>query len=141
MDENASRAVFLGVSVFVAIVTLTLILTFYRSAKESAAFANRYDVSSEYNKTVTDVLEKSMINGVELRYLLNYYVENDDYEIIIYNGEDADGNPIRLELDAANFWNVNYQEVLDLQIRPNYNYSLEVEEVVNKIKIIAVFKY
>ena len=74
MDENASRAVFLGVSVFVAIITITLIINFYYAAKDAASVANTHDISNTGNKYINDILVKDMITGMELRYLLNYCV-------------------------------------------------------------------
>ena len=83
MDENASRAVFIGVSVFVAIITITLIVNFYRTAKDSAAVANRYDLTETGSSKVNEILSKDKITGLELRYLLNYYYNDTDILICL----------------------------------------------------------
>ena len=82
MDENASRAVFIGVSVFGAIITITLIVNFYRTAKDSAAVANRYDLTETGSSKVNEILSKDKITGLELRYLLNYYYNDTDANIL-----------------------------------------------------------
>jgi len=144
IDENASRAVFLGVSVFVAIITITLIVNFYRVAKDSAAVANRFDISSEYNRQVNEILEKEYITGVEVRYLTNYFVGNEEYKVKVIT-PDINNNLYTLTFDASfdvdEYWEEDYQKKLDTSIRPNYNYELEIKTVggINQIK--ASFRY
>ena len=141
MDENASRAVFLGVSVFIAIITLTLIINFYDTAKKSASVANRYDVSNEYNKDVYKILDKEILSGVELRYLLNYLEDSDEFIIAVYNSAEDETNNVKVNVDTDDYWSEEYQKKLDNKIRPNYNYSLDIHESGNRYKIVAVFEY
>ena len=143
MDENASRAVFLGVSVFVAIITITLILNFYRTAKNTASVANRYDVTLSDDARVNKILSKKEITGLELRYLLNYYVGNNEFEITVYQPETddiSDINNIKLDIDIEKYWLDINQQYLDKYIRPNYIYELEINDSNNVIKVIARFK-
>ena len=141
MDENASRAVFLGVSVFIAIITITIIVNFYDTARNSAAVANRFDISNDVNKNVNKVLEKKNINGVELRYLLNYFEGNNEFEIAVYNSASDRDNNVKINIDHENYWTDGYQTRLDKEIRPNYNYTLDILESGNKYVIVAVFQY
>lgn len=141
MDENASRAVFLGVSVFIAILTITIIVNFYDTARNSAAVANRFDISNDVNKNVNKVLEKKNINGVELRYLLNYFEGNNEFEIAVYNSASDRDNNVKINIDHENYWTDGYQTRLDKEIRPNYNYTLDILESGNKYVIVAVFQY
>ena len=141
MDENASRAVFLGVSVFIAIITITIIVNFYDTARNSAAVANRFDISNDVNKNVNKVLEKKNINGIELRYLLNYFEGNNEFEIAVYNSDSDRDNNVKINIDHENYWTDGYQTRLDKEIRPNYNYTLDILESGNKYVIVAVFQY
>ena len=141
MDENASRAVFLGVSVFIAIITITIIVNFYDTARNSAAVANRFDISNDVNKNVNKVLEKKNINGIELRYLLNYFEGNNEFEIAVYNSASDRDNNVKINIDHENYWTDGYQTRLDKEIRPNYNYTLDILESGNKYVIVAVFQY
>ena len=127
MDENASRAVFLGVSVFVAIITITLILTFYRTAKDSASVANRYDITYTENQRADEILSKEKIMGVELRYLLNYYYNNDSVEIAIYQPTEETEENVKVGVDREDYWSKSAQQNLDELIRPNYEYGIEVD--------------
>lgn len=148
MDENASRAVFLGVSVFVAIITITLIVGFYRTAKDSAAVANRYDISVTGNAYLSSVLEKEKITGSELRYLMNYYVNDETVSISIYDqllynvgsDKDADMELPRYYINNDKYWLVDYQNIIDYNIRPNYNYNLFVYDTDVGFSIIATFE-
>ena len=140
MDENASRAVFLGVSTFIAIITITLIVNFYRTAKDSAAVANRYDITNTGNKYVNEVLGKDKITGLELRYLLNYYVNDDSVMIVIYQpGANADDIK-KIDISSEDYWSDTNQKNLDEQIRPNYNYGLVIDTRKNGFVIVATFE-
>ena len=135
MDENASRAVFLGVSVFVAIITITLIVNFYSTAKDSAAVANRYDISSTGNTRVDKILEKEKITGLELRYLLDYYQGDEIYDQIkVWD------NGVEVSIPDKDYWSNEVQKQLDDKIRANYNYILDIQKHGVKYKIVAIFE-
>lgn len=141
MDENASRAVFVGISVLVAVITMTLIINFYDAAKGFASGVNTYDVSTAASKYENDILLKDMITGNELRYLLNNYVDEEIYNISIYKSSEDKLNGNKMDIDRDDYWKEEYQTKLDYDIRPNYNYELKVEETDNTYKIEAVFRY
>jgi hypothetical protein len=141
MDENASRAVFLGASLFVAVLTITLILNFYSTAKESASVVNRHDIANTENRYLNNILKKQQITGLELRYLLNYCVNDDRFDIKVFASEDEKTVGAHMDLSYEHYWADEYQKKLDSDIRPNYNYSLEVDELNTKYKINAIFKY
>lgn len=143
MDENASRAVFIGVSTFVAVITLTFIVRFYATAKESASVANRYDVSVGANTYLNEVLNKKSITGLELRYLMNYYSDNKDVTVLIYlPGETANDVKIITNLkqqDTEEYWSDDYQAMLVENIRPNYSFTLVIDNS-KGMKIIAMYE-
>lgn len=148
MDENASRAVFIGVSVLVAIITITVVLNFYRTAKNSASVANRYDITTTDNAYLNRVLEKEKITGAELRYLLNYYYENKNVNINIENqilykvgNELENAELIGTNINTEETWLSNYERYIDYNIRLNYNYRLSVQETEYKTTITATFQY
>lgn len=148
MDESASRAVFLGVSIFVAIITLSFILTFYKTAKDSAAVVNRYDMINTENSYLNSVLIKKIITGSELRYLMNYYSNDETVNISIYDqmlytmgeGRDRDYELPNYAINNDEYWHRDYQGNLDFNIRPNYNYNLFVETTRAGFTIIATFE-
>lgn len=148
MDENASRAVFIGVSVFVAIITITLIITLYSTAKDSASVANRYDITNSGTAYLNSILEKEKITGVELRYLMNYYANDETVTISIYdqllysvgNNKDENNEIPNHAINNDAFWQSNYQTLIDYNIRPNYNYNLFVHTTDIGFAIIATFE-
>lgn len=140
MDENASRAVFLGVSVFVAIITITLIVGFYRTAKDSAAVANRYDLTNTGNKRSDEILSKTKITGIELRYLLNYYYNDSSIEIFVYQPSGTADNNEKLNVNTSDYWSDENQRFLDEEIRPNYNYGLAIDTSAGGYTVVATFE-
>lgn len=140
MDENASRAVFLGVSVFVAIITITLILTFYRTAKDSAAVANRYDITNTGNKKADEILSKTKITGLDLRYLLNYYYNDNSVEIAVYQPAEKAEDNVKLNTVIDDYWSETNQRYLDEKIRPNFNYRLAIDTRGNGYIVVATFE-
>lgn len=143
MDENASRAVFLGVSVFVAIITITLIVSFYRTAKDSAAVANRYDLTESENSRVNEILNKDKITGLELRYLLNYYYNDTDVQVFVYQpdvNDRFDEDNARLNVNTSDYWSDSNQQFLDENIRPNFNYGLTIDNRSGVTIVVATFE-
>lgn len=143
MDENASRAVFIGVSVFVAIITITLIVNFYRTAKDSAAVANRYDLTETGSSKVNEILSKDKITGLELRYLLNYYYNDTDIQIYVYQpdvNDKFDEENARLSVNSEEYWSDQNQQYLDENIRPNFNYGLAIDNRGRATVIVATFE-
>lgn len=139
MDENASRAIFLGVSVLVAIITLTVIINFYFTAKETAGVANRYDITIADNVNINRILSKEEITGIELRYLLNYYYGDEDVKVYVYQQESNPKN-IAIDTDEEYYWSDEYQKYLDQIIHPNFNYILKIKSDEKSTKIIAIFE-
>ncbi|MDD2627419.1 MAG: hypothetical protein PHR25_02645 [Clostridia bacterium] len=143
MDENASRAVFIGVSVFVAMITITLIITFYNTAKESASVANRFDISVESNSEIRDILNKEKITGLELRYLMNYYFDEERIVIKIYSSDEkalAGDEEGITSIRGKEYWEQSNQQELDYIIRPNYTYALIVTKNNAITTIKAIFE-
>lgn len=143
MDENASRAVFIGVSTFVAVITLTFIVRFYATAKESASVANRYDIEAGSKAYINEVLNKKSVTGLELRYIMNYYSDRDDVEVVVFVPGVTAGEISRLtnidNQSEAEYWNQDNQAELDEKIRPNYHFTLVVDNS-KGIKIIAMYE-
>lgn len=148
MDENASRAVFLGVSVFVAVITLSLILNFYRTAKDTAAVANRFDITNTGNKRADEILAKTKITGLEVRYLLNYFYNDESIRIYVYQpktDEIFDETTSRLEINNIDikkdyYWSEENQLYLEETIKPNYNYNLVKDTRGGAYIVVATFE-
>lgn len=97
MSDNAIRAITIGVGVFIAIATISLVLTYYNTAKEGLSLVGRgNNLYENYNKYVRDVLTKEDARGTDIINLLNY-VENDpSMTLNIYMTDDVNVSKAKL---------------------------------------------
>ena len=119
MDESsAMRAIMIGASVFVAIATITAVLTYYNTSKDLVqSIGTGTNFGEEYSSYVENVLLKtegnSYITGTDVKNLLNYFYKADKAEINIssviplYSDTDEDLSSTTL---SGN--NVNHDEDL-----------------------------
>lgn len=87
MDEsNAIRAITIGVSTFIAIMTISAVMLYYTSAKEAVnAIGTGTDVAQNYSDYVRNLLLKDTITGAEFKNILNYYYMNDRVQVNFSN--------------------------------------------------------
>lgn len=89
MDEGISvRAITIGVSIFIAIITMTAVLSYYNAAKESVrSIGQGTDISVNYNREIESLLVKASsnyyLNGTDVKNLINYYYGNVNVDINI----------------------------------------------------------
>lgn len=96
MENQAIRAIFIGVSLFVIMITLSLVLTYLNTAKSLAnSVSDRVDIAEtarDYSYYV-DIIESEReeeyneyikLNGVEIRSLLREFAGDEDMYIVIY---------------------------------------------------------
>lgn len=94
MDENTSvRTIVIGVSLFIAIATISAVLAYYNTARNLATKATRNaGFASKYEESIKDILISgsysvagtNYITGADVKNLLNYFY-NDDTVIIDVN--------------------------------------------------------
>ena len=95
MDESTPiRAIVIGVSVLLAIGTISAVLMYYNTAKQMASNVGRgQDFASNYEQSIQDILLKgsytvagdNYITGTDVKNLLNYFYNNENVEIIVQN--------------------------------------------------------
>ncbi len=89
MDEGISiRAITIGVSIFIAIITMTVVLSYYNAAKETVrGIGQGTDISVNYDREIESILVKASsnyyLNGTDVKNLLNYYYANVNVDINI----------------------------------------------------------
>lgn len=91
MDESAPiRAIVIGVSVLLAIATISAVLMYYNTAKQMASNVGRgQDFAGNYEQSIQDILEKGTYNvsgteyitGADVKNLLNYFYNNENVEV------------------------------------------------------------
>lgn len=94
MDESAPiRAIVIGVSVLLAIATISAVLMYYNTAKQMASNVGRgQDFAENYEQSIQDILEKGTYNvsgteyitGADVKNLLNYFYNDENVRISIY---------------------------------------------------------
>lgn len=93
MDESAPiRAIVIGVSVLLAIATISAVLMYYTTAKQMASNVGRgQDFAGNYEQSIKDILISGSYNvsgtnyitGADVKNLLNYFYNDENVEIYI----------------------------------------------------------
>lgn len=94
MDESAPiRAIVIGVSVLLAMATISGVLMYYNTAKQMASNVGRgQDFAANYEQSIQDILltgtpnvtgNNNYITGADVKNLLNYFYADDTVNIKI----------------------------------------------------------
>lgn len=146
MDESSlMRALTVGVGVFIAIATITAVLSYYNTAKDMVqAVGTGADFDREYSNYIENTLLKtqsvSYITGNDVKNLLNYFYKDEKVQINIslitplYS--DTDENLLSSNLSGNN---VNNHEKLynslSTKIVPTQKFKLERQNVSGRLII------
>lgn len=75
-DSNAIRAITIGAGLFISITTISLILTYYNVAKNTAqSIGTGTNISQNYDRHIRDILTKKNIKGSDVINICNYFEE------------------------------------------------------------------
>ena len=111
-DSNAIRAITIGAGLFISITTISLILTYYNVAKNTAqTIGTGTNISQNYDRHIRDILTKANIKGSDVINICNYFEE----EII--------GDTIKFFYLGPKTKNVSN---IVSTVLPNENFNLEV---------------
>ena len=84
MEDFSIRAIVIGVSLFVTMLTLTAILLYFNTAREAVDIVNkREDIASSYDRIMNNETYEDNLSGVDVRTLINKYAESESVEINI----------------------------------------------------------
>ena len=84
IEDITTRAVIIGVSLFVTIATLSAIILFYNSARRTAdVISQRTDIATSFDEIMNSDSYENTLTGVEVRELINKYAGNENVEINI----------------------------------------------------------
>lgn len=87
-ESTAMRALIIGVSVFMAIATITAVMVYYNTAKSTAGVvgSRSVDIEKSYRQDIEDAFfYKTEITGTDVINILNYFKENTSYKINVGN--------------------------------------------------------
>lgn len=87
--DNAIRAITIGVSTFIAVITISAIMMYYSSARDVVqSIGTGTNLAQNYNEYIKDILVKpgGKLLGSDVKNILNYFYGNNSVEIIIEGG-------------------------------------------------------
>lgn len=87
-EDNAIRAITIGVGVLIAIATISLVLTYYNTSKEAmSAIGTGNNLYKNYNKHIVDILTTPEARGTDIINLLNYFEKDDSITLNLYDSK------------------------------------------------------
>lgn len=135
MNDSLAKALAIGAGLFITIITISAVMTYYSTAQASIQKVGLgADIVGLTNQNITNSLLKESITGTEVKNIINYFYLNEDVIINVGNSIKFDGttdgeilrfggNPI--------FNNINNNEsktskfkTLMKNINPNQRYGL-----------------
>lgn len=135
MDENnAIRAITIGVSTFIAIITITAVMMYYNTAKATVQeVGSGPDLYNNYASYIKDILVKpsgSTISGTEAINIINYFY-NDD--LVTVNIDNIKLINETAKIDEINKFNKkdSYSDIIN-KIIPIQNVKITVDDPGNE---------
>lgn len=137
MDEsNAIRAITIGVSTFIAILTITAVMMYYNTAKATVQeVGSGPDLYNNYASYIRDILVRpngSTITGADAINLINYFYNDELVEvnlvtIKLYDGYTYHGKNVHTKDDNV--------KKINLNVYNRYTNYINLIRVVQDIKI------
>lgn len=153
MDESAPiRAIVIGVSVLLAIATISGVLMYYNTAKQLASNVGRgQDFAANYEQSIQDILltgtpnvtgNNNYITGADVKNLLNYFYNDENVQIDVINlkyWESYNAYNTTTQVMSRSNANLdnNYESVINLII-DNQKFNIEVTREDNIVKYIKL---
>ena len=128
MEDTTVRAITIGVGVLISIVTITAVLTYYNTAKDTVReIGSATDISGLYDKSIEDILLKSKISGTDIKNIINYFKGRNDVQItanglkVFFNDDFTNGYRV-----TGTYTNIltGLNETMVRKIVPNCTYNL-----------------
>lgn len=153
MEDVSVKAITIGVGIFMAIMTMTAVLTYYNTAKDAVReIGSGTDIAGLYEKSIEDILLKKKVSGTDIKNILNYFAGRKDVKIYVahlhlynnaFNGSVTYGeHSIKTDYsyninDGIQNDNVERTKVIKF-ILPNSTYDLDTPTVINGITTISI---
>jgi len=137
MEDNSIRAILIGVAVFIAAITISVIVFYFSTAKKVADnVSSRVDIAESFDITTNSNIDEDNLTGVDIRSLIKKYAGSDEVTINILT---IKGEIHKID-NVNNLWkidentNIISEEKLDI-IDPTMKCSVDKEEKDGKIII------
>ena len=127
MDENAlTKALYVGVSLFVTVITITAIIAYYNIARSSIKdIGSGTDFDTVYREDIKETLlktgENNKITGTQVKNLVSYYYDNINVQIKV---DGMKYSSISLSSNDQNIRQKNYNIIMKY-IMNNQEFTLD----------------
>lgn len=128
MSDVVTRAIMIGASVFIAIITISAVMTYYNVAQNAArSVGTGVDIAGLKNQNITDSLLKQTVTGTEVKNIINYFYQNKNVHVNVYTAKKFDGSVIDdstniLSGGVARFEDVNNRKIEDSEFKKLMKY-------------------
>ena len=115
-ENNAIKAITIGVSTFIAMITISAVLMYYNTARATVQeIGTGTDISQNYSKYILEILLKpdnTIVSGTDVKNILNYFYLNERVNVNITKMTNL-GSVSNLTLEESkNLLNVNNNKSL-----------------------------
>lgn len=140
MEESAKRAIFIGASIFIAIIIISIIVIAISAANKAETVAKEYTGQGiKRDASAQSLLGRDKITGEEVIYLLQAAKGEKDYSICIYNQPDFPNELGNININNNEKWLKDYNENLGKYINTQNKYSISVNYGVSPIKVSLIY--
>ena len=128
MEENAKKAIFIGVAIFIAIIILSIVAISMSAANSTEKIAKEYKGQGiKRDASAQSLLGRDKISGDEVIYLLQASKKEKEYSICIYGQPDFPSEYTNTNINNSTEWVKDYDKNLTKYIKSEYNYSVNIE--------------
>lgn len=133
-EDNTIKALILGVSVFLIIITLSAVILYYNTAVGGARTISdtRMDIGKLYDKKIED-LDNTTVDGIDMRNILRSKYEN--YVTVELEIIDIGGVSTTITLEGDEAGNVKDSQINMINVEKNY--ILNISESNTTLSVIA----
>ena len=141
MEDVSIRAITIGVSVFVAIATISAVMMYYNSAKNMVQEVGYgVDFANVEDQGIREILSKQKVSGVEVRNIISYFSYKDEVTININCKACEENNTSNMRSSNIYQWPVADKSIenitqINRKIIPNYTYTLNYDASTDTITI------
>lgn len=95
MNDALVRFISISAGVFIAIITISAVMTYYTTAQNSASkIGLGVNIPELKNQNITDSLTKTIITGTEVKNIVNYFYEKPNVKVNVSSAKKFDGKLI-----------------------------------------------
>jgi len=143
MDKNIKLAFVVGISIFLSIIIISIIVISISNANNAETIAKEYKGKGiKRDASAQSLLGRDKITGEEAKYLLQAAEGEETYSISIYEQKDFPKNLTNININNNIEWTQkDYDKKLGKYIKSTYSYEIQVNFGSNPIKVILTWLY